>query len=71
VHTAFDNGIAMADVAKVDIVGVIGGDNSFNHLIVQPEIGSVKDSRGKTVVGRTQHGLCIPTLRHPRQERIE
>jgi ABC-type nitrate/sulfonate/bicarbonate transport system substrate-binding protein len=50
VHTAFDNGVAMADVAKVDIVGVIGGDNSFNHLIVQPEIGSVKDLRGKTVV---------------------
>jgi ABC-type nitrate/sulfonate/bicarbonate transport system substrate-binding protein len=39
----------MADVAKVDIVGVIGGDNSFNHLIVQPEIGSAKDLRGKTV----------------------
>lgn len=50
VHTAFDNGVAMADVAKVDIVGVIGGDNSFNHLIVQPEVGSVKDLRGKTVV---------------------
>jgi len=49
VHTAFDNGVAMADVAKVDIVGLIGGDNSFNHLIVQPEIGSVKDLRGKTV----------------------
>jgi ABC-type nitrate/sulfonate/bicarbonate transport system substrate-binding protein len=50
VHTAFDNAVAMADVAKVDVVGVIGGDNSFNHLIVQPEIGSVKDLRGKTVV---------------------
>jgi ABC-type nitrate/sulfonate/bicarbonate transport system substrate-binding protein len=50
VHTAFDNGVAMADVAKVDIVGLIGGDNSFNHLIVQPEIGSIKDLRGKTVV---------------------
>ena len=41
VHTAFDNAVAMADVAKIDVVGVIGGDNSFNHLIVQPEIGSV------------------------------
>jgi ABC-type nitrate/sulfonate/bicarbonate transport system substrate-binding protein len=50
VHTAFDNGVAMADVAKVDIIGVIGGDNSFNHLLVQPEIGSIKDLRGKTVV---------------------
>jgi len=50
VHTAFDNGVAMADVAKVDIVGLIGGDNSFNHLIVQPDVGSVKDLRGKTVL---------------------
>ena len=50
VHTAIDNGVAMAEVAKVDIVGLIGGDNSFNHLIVQPEIGSAKDLRGKTVV---------------------
>ncbi len=50
VHTAFDNAVAMADVAKVDIVGVIGGDNSFNHLIVQPEIRSIKDLRSKTVV---------------------
>jgi ABC-type nitrate/sulfonate/bicarbonate transport system substrate-binding protein len=49
-HAAFDNAVAMVDVAKVDIVGVIGGDNSFNHLIVQPEIGTVKDLRGKTVV---------------------
>jgi len=50
VHTAFDNAVAMAEVAKVDIVGLIGGDNSFNHLIVQPDIGAVKDLRGKTVV---------------------
>ncbi len=49
-HAAFDNAVAMVDVAKVDIVGVIGGDNSFNHLIVQPEIASIKDLRGKTVV---------------------
>jgi len=29
---------------------LIGGDGSFNHLIVQPEIKSVEDLRGKTVV---------------------
>ncbi|HXZ23075.1 MAG TPA: ABC transporter substrate-binding protein [Pseudolabrys sp.] len=50
VHTAFDNAIAMADVAKVDVVGLIGGDNSFNHLIVQPEIKSIEDLRNKTIV---------------------
>ena len=49
-HTAFDNAVAMVDVAKVDVVGLIGGDGSFNRLIVQPEINSVKDLRGKTVV---------------------
>ncbi|HEX5507561.1 MAG TPA: ABC transporter substrate-binding protein [Pseudolabrys sp.] len=50
IHTAIDNGVAMADVAKVDTVAVIGGDNSFNHLLVQPDIGAVKDLRGKTVI---------------------
>jgi ABC-type nitrate/sulfonate/bicarbonate transport system substrate-binding protein len=49
-HTAFDNAVAMVDVAKVDVVGLIGGDGSFNRLIVQPEISSVKELRGKTVV---------------------
>jgi ABC-type nitrate/sulfonate/bicarbonate transport system substrate-binding protein len=29
---------------------VSGGDNSFNHLIVQPEIMSLADIKGKTVV---------------------
>ncbi|MGH6788992.1 MAG: ABC transporter substrate-binding protein [Pseudolabrys sp.] len=50
IHTAIDNGVAMADVAKVDVVSVIGGDNSFNHLVVQPEIKSIKDLRNKTVI---------------------
>ena len=39
----------MKDKANVDIVVVIGGDNSFNHLIVQPEIKSLADIKGKTV----------------------
>ncbi|HET7848740.1 MAG TPA: ABC transporter substrate-binding protein, partial [Pseudolabrys sp.] len=50
IHTAVDSGVAMADVAKVDVVAVIGGDNSFNHLVAQPEIKSVADLRGKTVI---------------------
>ncbi len=50
IHTAVDNGVAMADVAKVDVVSVIGGDNSFNHLVVQPQIKSIADLRGKTVI---------------------
>jgi len=47
---AVDNAVAMAEVAKVDIAIVSGGDNSFNHLIVQPDIASLADLRGKTVI---------------------
>jgi ABC-type nitrate/sulfonate/bicarbonate transport system substrate-binding protein len=50
IHTAVDNGVAMAEVAKVDIAVVSGGDNGFNHLIVRPDIKSVADLKGKTVI---------------------
>lgn len=50
VHTAVDNAVAMAEVAKVDIAVVLGGDDGFNHLFVQPEIRSYQDLRGKTMV---------------------
>ena len=50
IHTAVDNGLAMADVAKVDIALISGGDNSFNRLIAQGDIGSFADLRGKTVI---------------------
>ena len=49
-HTAIDNAFALKDKANVDIAVVLGGDNSFNHLIVQPDIASLADIRGKTVV---------------------
>src|SRR5258708_1426831 len=47
---AVDNAVAMAEVAKVDIAIVTGGDKSFNHLFVQPDIASLADLRGKTVI---------------------
>jgi ABC-type nitrate/sulfonate/bicarbonate transport system substrate-binding protein len=50
IHSAVDNGVAMADVAKVDIAAVIGGDNGFNQVIVQPDINTFGDLRGKTVI---------------------
>ena len=40
----------MAEVAKADIAIVSGGDNSFNHLFVQPDIRTLADLRGKTVI---------------------
>src|SRR5215475_1766337 len=48
-HSAVDNAFALKDKANVDIAVVSGGDNSFNHLIVQPEITSLADIKGKTV----------------------
>jgi ABC-type nitrate/sulfonate/bicarbonate transport system substrate-binding protein len=48
-HSAVDNAFALKDKANVDIVVVLGGDDSFNHLIVQPEIKSLADIKGKTV----------------------
>jgi ABC-type nitrate/sulfonate/bicarbonate transport system substrate-binding protein len=50
VHAGVDNAVAMAEVAKVDIAIVMGGDNGFNRLVVQPEIKSYADLRGKTVI---------------------
>jgi ABC-type nitrate/sulfonate/bicarbonate transport system substrate-binding protein len=50
IHTAADNPVAMVELAKSDAVIVTGGDNGFNHIIVQPEIKSLADLRGKTVV---------------------
>ena len=50
VHAAVDNAVAMADVAKVDIAVIVGGDGGLNQLLVQPEIKSYEDLRGKTVV---------------------
>ncbi len=47
---AVDNAVAMAEVAKVDIAIVTGGDNGFNHLFVQPDIATLADLRGKTVI---------------------
>jgi ABC-type nitrate/sulfonate/bicarbonate transport system substrate-binding protein len=50
IHTAADNAVAMIELAKADAIIVTGGDNGFNRIIVQPEINSLSDLRGKTVV---------------------
>jgi ABC-type nitrate/sulfonate/bicarbonate transport system substrate-binding protein len=48
-HSAVDNAFALKDKANVDIAVVLGGDDSFNRLIVQPEITSLADIKGKVV----------------------
>jgi ABC-type nitrate/sulfonate/bicarbonate transport system substrate-binding protein len=50
VHGAIDNAVAMAETAKADIAVINGGDNGWNQLIVQADIGAVADLRGKTVI---------------------
>jgi len=49
-HAAVDNAVAMVEMARKDVIIVMGGDSSMNEFFVQPEIQSVKDLRGKVVL---------------------
>lgn len=49
VHGGVDNAVAMMDVAKVDIAVLMGGDNGFNSLLVQQDVKSYADLKGKTL----------------------
>jgi ABC-type nitrate/sulfonate/bicarbonate transport system substrate-binding protein len=48
-HAAADNAIAMIEVAKHDVVFVMGGDSSMNELFVQPDVATLADMRGRTL----------------------
>jgi ABC-type nitrate/sulfonate/bicarbonate transport system substrate-binding protein len=48
-HAAVDNAIAMVELAKKDVIIVMGGDSSMNEFFVQPEIKSFADLRGKVL----------------------
>lgn len=50
VHTAVDNAIAMVEQGNRDVVVIMGGDDGYNELIVQPEIARIEDLRGKKVI---------------------
>src|SRR5438067_7870004 len=57
-----DNAVAMVELAKADAIIVTGGDNGYNRIFVQPEINSLADLRGKTVVvdaPNTAFGLLL------------
>jgi ABC-type nitrate/sulfonate/bicarbonate transport system substrate-binding protein len=47
---AVDNALAMVEVAGKDVVIVTGGDRGMNELLVQPDIRSAADLRGKTLL---------------------
>jgi len=49
-YLAVDNAVAMVELAHQDVIIVMGGEGSQNELIVQPEIKSIKDLRGKTLI---------------------
>jgi ABC-type nitrate/sulfonate/bicarbonate transport system substrate-binding protein len=49
-YLAVDNAVAMAELAHQDVVIVMGGEGSQNELIAQPDIKSIKDLRGKTLI---------------------
>jgi ABC-type nitrate/sulfonate/bicarbonate transport system substrate-binding protein len=50
VHGAADQCVALVEGAMVEAAIVAGGDNGFNHLFVQPEIESIADLHGRTMV---------------------
>lgn len=48
-HGGVDNAVAQVEDDKTDLFIFMGGNNGFNSLIVQPEIRSYEDLRGKTL----------------------
>jgi ABC-type nitrate/sulfonate/bicarbonate transport system substrate-binding protein len=49
-YAAVDNAVAMVELAGQDAVIVSGGDTGMNEFMVRPEINSLADIRGKSVV---------------------
>jgi ABC-type nitrate/sulfonate/bicarbonate transport system substrate-binding protein len=49
-YLAVDNAVAMVELAHQDVIIVLGGEGSQNELIVQSEIKSIRDLRGKTLI---------------------
>ena len=49
-YLAVDNAVAMVELAHHDVVIVMGGEGSQNELIAQPDIKSIQDLRGKTLI---------------------
>ena len=49
-YLAVDNAVAMVELAHQDVIIVAGGEGSQNELFAQPEIQSIKELRGKTLI---------------------
>ena len=48
-HAAVDNAVHMVEAEKEDAIIVMGGDSSMNEFMVQPEIGSIAELRGRII----------------------
>src|ERR1700692_3546473 len=49
-YLAVDNAVAMGELAHRDMVILMGGEGSQNELVVQPELKSLEELPGKTLV---------------------
>ena len=49
-YLAVDNAVAMVELAHRDVVILMGGEGSQNELMVQPEIKSLEELRGKILI---------------------
>src|SRR6266851_5446620 len=49
-YLAVDNAVAMVELTHQDVIIVMGGEGSQNELMAQPEIKSIKDLQGKTLI---------------------
>jgi ABC-type nitrate/sulfonate/bicarbonate transport system substrate-binding protein len=49
-YLAVDNAVAMVELAHKDTVIVMGGEGSQNELVVQPELKSLEELRGKILI---------------------
>jgi ABC-type nitrate/sulfonate/bicarbonate transport system substrate-binding protein len=49
-HCAVDNAVAMVEMAGADVSIVMGGDDSLNELIAQPDIHAIAELRGRTLL---------------------
>src|SRR6266436_5012827 len=63
-YLAVDNAVAMVELAHQDVIIVMGGEGSQNELMVQPEIKSIKDLRGKTLIVDAPETAYALQLRH-------
>ena len=49
-HAAVDNAVAMNEKSGADVIVVLGGEGSTNELFAQPDIHSIAELRGHTVI---------------------